>query len=73
MGVQIADNNFVITTKPKTFHFDLPKDAGINLKHEMYSIIKYNEPLTENTIKNEIRQLLSKYKYGKDIHGHGKQ
>ena len=39
----------------------------------MYSIIKYNEPLTENTIKNEIRQLLSKYKYGKDIHGHGKQ
>ena len=73
MGVQIADNNFVITTKPKTFHFDLPKDAAINLKHEMYSIIKYNELLAEHTIKNEIRQLLSKYKHGKDIHGHGEQ
>ena len=48
--------------RKQTFHFDLPKDAGINLKHEIYS-----------TIKNQIKQLLSKYKLGNNIHEHGKQ
>ena len=38
----------MVTTEPKTFHFDLPKDAGINLKYEIYSIIKHNELLVEH-------------------------
>ena len=59
MGVCIRDNKIVITAEPKTFHFDLPKDASISLKHETYSIIKHNKVLTEHTIKSEIRQLLS--------------
>ena len=37
------------------------------------SIIQHNEFLAEHTIKNEVRQLLSKYKHGNDIHKHGKQ
>ena len=36
----MGDNKVVIVAEIKTFHFDLPKDAGINLKHEIYSIIK---------------------------------
>ena len=58
MGVK----KLVITTEPKTFLFDLPNDAGINLNYEIYSIIKLNEYLAEYTIKNRVRQLLSKYK-----------
>ena len=34
----MGDNELIGTTEPKTFHFDLPTDAGINLKHEIYSI-----------------------------------
>ena len=41
-------------TKPKTFYFDLPKDAGINLKCVIYSIIKHNELLAEHTIKMRL-------------------
>ena len=61
----MGDNKLVITTEPKSLYFDLPKHADINLKDEIYSVIKHNELLAEHTIKNEIRQLLSKYKrYG---------
>ena len=49
-------NEFVITTAdPETFHFDLPKDAGINLKHEIYPPMKHNEILAEHTIKTKVR------------------
>ena len=34
-----------------------------NLKHEMEFIIKSNKSLAENKIKNEIEQLLLKYKH----------
>ena len=34
MGVIIKRNKLIIITEPKTFHFDLPKDVGNNLKHE---------------------------------------
>ena len=44
-----------------------------NLKHDIEFIIKNNESLPENKIKNEIEQLLLKYKHGNDIHEHGKQ
>ena len=69
----MGDNKLVITTEPRTFNFDLFKDAGINLKREIYSSIKYNEHLTDHTTKSEIRQSLSKYKHGNDIHEHQKQ
>ena len=69
----MGDNKLVITTESKRFHFDLSKDAGINLKHEIYSIINHNEHLAEHTIKNEIRQLLSNYKHGIIIHEHCKE
>ena len=37
----MRDNNLVITTtEPKTFHFYLPKDAVLHLKHAIYSIIE---------------------------------
>ena len=49
----------------KTFYFDFdwPKDVDANLKHEIENIIKSNESLAENKIKNEIKQLLLKYKH----------
>ena len=54
-------NKLVGTIVYKNFQFYLPKDAGNITKHEIDSIIKHNEPLAEHAIKNEIRQLLSKY------------
>ena len=36
-------------------------------------IIKINETLAGNKIKNEIEQLLLKYKHGNNIHEHSKQ
>ena len=44
-----------------------------NFKHEIEFMIKSNEFLAENKIKNKTEQFLSKYKYGGDIHEHGKQ
>ena len=69
----MGDNRFVITTESKTFLLDLLKDVDINLKHEIYSIIKDNKLLAKHTIKNEIRQFLVKYKHENDIHKNGKQ
>ena len=43
------------------------------MKHEIEFIIKINEYLAENKIKNEIEQILLKYKHGHNIHEHGKQ
>ena len=31
----MGDNELIVTREPKTFHFDLPANAGINLKHEI--------------------------------------
>ena len=41
----MVDNKLITTIEDKTFNFDLPKDADINLKHDIYSIsiIKDNE------------------------------
>ena len=66
----------VIIREPKRtfyFEFDWPKDVDKNLKREIEFIIKSNEALAENKIKNDIEQLLLKYKHGNDIHEHGKQ
>ena len=51
----------------------MPKDVDENLKREIEFIIKSNESLAEIIIKNEIEQLLLKYKHGNNIHEHGKQ
>ena len=64
------EENMVVIREPKTFYFefDWPKNADENLKHEIEFIIKSNESLAKNKIKNEIEQLFSKYKHGNNIH-----
>ena len=37
------------------------------------NILKSSESLAENKIKNEIQQLVLKYKHENDIHEYGKQ
>ena len=73
MEVIINDNKLVITTEPKTVHFDLSKKIDSSLKHGIDFTIKHNEFLAEDTMKKEIGQLLSKYKHGIDIHEYRKQ
>ena len=53
-GVHIEGNQIIATTGRTTFHFVLPKDFGINLKHETYSIINHNEVLAKHTIKTRL-------------------
>ena len=69
------EDNIVVIREPKTFYFyiDLPKDVDENLKNEIEFIIKSNEPLPENKIKNETEQLLSKCKHGNNTHERRKQ
>ena len=50
----MGDNKLLITKEPKTFYFDLLKDAGINLKHEIYSITKHNDRLAEHKINKMV-------------------
>ena len=56
----------ILIRDPKIFCFNFywPEDVDDNLKHEIEFIIKSNESLAENKIKNEIEQLLLKYKHG---------
>ena len=60
----MKENVFVIRD-PKFFYpnFDWPKDVDDNLKNETDFIIKSNESLVENKVKDEIEQLLSKFKH----------
>ena len=69
------EENMIVIRDPKTFcfNFDWPEVVDENLKHEIEFIIKRNESLVENKIKNKIEQLLFKYKHGDNIHEHGKQ
>ena len=64
------EENMIVIRDTKTFYFDFdwPKDVDENLKHKIEYIIKSNEYLAENKIKNNIEQLSSKYKHGNDIH-----
>ena len=63
----------LVIRDPKTFcfNFDWPKDVDENLKHQIEFMIKSNEPLAKNKIKNEIEQLLLNYKHGNNNHEHG--
>ena len=61
----------IVIRDPKLiFDFDWPKDVHKNL---IDFIIKSNESLPENKIKNKIEQLLSRYKHWNYIHEHEKQ
>ena len=69
------EENIIMIANPKnfSFNFDWSKNVNENLKHEIEFILKSNESLAENKIKNDIEQLLLKYKQGKNIHEHGKR
>ena len=51
----------IVIRDPKNiyFNFDWPKGIDENLKHESQFIIKRNESLAENKIKNEIENFFS--------------
>ena len=71
----LINENMIVIRDSKTFcfNFEWPKDVDENLKHEIEFIIKNNKSLAENKKKNEIEQLLLKYKHANNIHEHGKQ
>ena len=65
------EEDMIVIRDPKLiFDFDWPKDVHKNL---IDFIIKSNESLPENKIKNKIEQLLSRYKHQNYIHEHEKQ
>ena len=60
----MKENVFVIRDQNFFYlNFDWPKDVDDNLKNETDFIIKSNESLAENKVKDEIEQLLSKFKH----------
>ena len=65
----------IVIRDPKTFCFNLDWPIGVdeNVKHEIEFMIKNNQSLAKNKIRNDIEQLLLKYKHGNSIHKHGKQ
>ena len=67
--------NMIAIRDSKTFkfNFDLTKYVDENLKREIEFIIKSNQFLVKNKLKNEIEQLLLKYKHGNNIHKRRKQ
>ena len=69
------EENMIVIRDPKTFQFDFdwPKDIDENLKHKIEFIIKSNDSLPENKIRNKTEQLLLKYKLSNNIHEHGKK
>ena len=64
----------IVIRDPKTFcfNFDWAKYVDHNLKHGIEFIIKRNVSLAENKMKNEMEQLLLRYKHRNNIHEHGK-
>ena len=50
----MGDNKLITTIERKIFHFDLPKDNGINLKSEINSIIKKKKHFAEDTVKSRL-------------------
>ena len=74
--ITILEENMIVIRDPKSFcfNFDWPKYVDENLKYETEFMIKRkNESLAENEMKNEIEQLLLKYKHDNNIHEHGQQ
>ena len=54
----ITEENVIMIRYHQTFgfNFDPPKNYDENLKHEIEFMIKRNESLAENKIKNEMEQ-----------------
>ena len=69
------EENMIVIRDRKNFcfNFNWTKYADENLKHEIQFIIKSDESLAENKMKNEIQQLFLKCKHGNNIHEHRKQ
>ena len=44
MEEHIVHNEFIISTEPKTFFFDLSAETNNNFNQEIYSIINHKEP-----------------------------
>ena len=67
--------NLIVIRDCKTFfkNFDRSKHVEENLKSKIAFTIKGNKSLAGDKIKNQIEQILLKYKYGKNIYEHGKQ
>ena len=61
------EENMIVLIYPKIFyfHFYWFKEVDDHLKHKIEFIIKSNESLAENKIKNEIEKLSSQYEHGK--------
>ena len=55
------EENIIEDPKTFCFNFDWPKDVDENFKHEIEFIIKSNESLAENKVKNKIEEFLLKY------------
>ena len=70
----IMEENLIVIREPKTFcfNFDWSKDVDENLKHEIKFVIKGDDSLAENKIKNKIEQLMLNYKHRNNIHEHEK-
>ena len=68
------EQNMVVIRDPKTFslNFDWPRYVDENFKHEIEFIIRSNKSLADNKIKNEIEQLLLKFKHGNNLPEHSK-
>ena len=58
-----------MNSKSFSFNFDWHE----NFQYKIELIIKINESLAENKIKNETEQLLLEYNHGNNIHKHRKQ
>lgn len=43
IGVIINENKLLLIAESKAIRFDLPKDVGKNLRHEIDFILKHNE------------------------------
>ena len=71
----MIEENMILTRDPETFcfNFDLAKDIDENLKREIEFLTRINESLAEIITKKVTEQLLSKYRYGYNIHEQGKQ
>ena len=65
----------VITRNTKTFYIEIlwPKNIDENWKLEIEFIVKFNEYLPENAIKNKNEETFSKYKHRNNIHENIKQ
>ena len=64
------EENMIMIKDPKKscFNFDFSKDVDEDLKNKIEFILKSNESLSENGIRNEIEQLLLKHRHENNIH-----